>query len=322
MLLFVNTSTIASQLAAQRVGVVSRPELRRSGLTDRQVTGLVQRGELVVAHRGVFRVAGVADSLEARCAAACLAAGDGSAVDRETAAILHGLRSCQAGDGADRSAGPVCVAVPAHRRVQLRGVDVAYRAALPPSDTQRMTGFRLTTPTRTLIDCAAFLSPRELGFMVDEALRRRLTALPILRRRVVELGRAGRRGAGVIAEVLAERDGEIRGSNTFERDVRRSLRKAGLPKPVMQHCVILLDGSERYLDLAYPIDRVGIEAVSWMWHAQHSDWVADQERNNALAAVGWRMIGVTWQQRRDRPETIAAAVAAAIGTDIHGRAAG
>ena len=148
--------------------------------------------------------------------------------------------------------------------------------------------------------------------MVDDALRRRLTALPLLRRRVDAIGRAGRAGAGVMQSVLGERDGEVRGSNTFERDVRAALRSAGLPEPVTQHPVLLADGSKRFLDLAYPDARLGIEAVSWEWHAQRSDWAADQERNNGLAAIGWRMVGVTWDQRRHRPDSIASAVRAAL----------
>ena len=71
-----------------------------------------------------------------------------------------------------------------------------------------------------------------------------------------------------------------------------------------QHCVRLPGETDRFLDLAYPEAMVGIEAVSWTWHAQRSDWVKDRTRNNGLIAVGWRMVEITWEQRRRQPAQI------------------
>ena len=302
----------ASEIAAERNGIVARTELHAAGLSHRQIDGLLARGILVAAHRGVFRLRSVADSLVTRCTAAWVRAGDDAAVDRWSAAVLHGLRPEHDEGTSDASPSGVSLAIPEGRHVAIPGVDLVRRSGLSSLDTQQHAGFRVTTPTRTLIDIAELTSPRQLGFMVDDALRRRLTALPLLRRRVDAIGRAGRAGAGVMQSVLGERDGEVRGSNTFERDVRAALRSAGLPEPVTQHPVLLADGSKRFLDLAYPDALLGIEAVSWEWHAQRSDWAADQERNNGLAAIGWRMVGVTWDQRRHRPDSIASAVRAAL----------
>jgi len=110
--------------------------------------------------------------------------------------------------------------------------------------------------------------------VLDYALAQRL-----LRRGELIARSAGRRGAGVLAELLDERPSSTRpmGSD-FEVALFRALREAGLPLPVPQYRVLMADGSFVYLDFAYPEVHLAIEADSYLWHASLADWQRDRAR--------------------------------------------
>ena len=296
---------VASNVCAVTKGVATRQALRSAGLSEQQVTRLVARGILVPVHRGVLRFANVEESVISRSIAAVLVAGPGAAVDRWSAAMLHELE-------APDDSQPISIAIPLHRRVVVPGLSVVRRQDLERPDVGRLHGVHVTSVNRTLIDCAAIRTRVELSRMVDESLRTRRTALPLLRQRVEDLGTSGRSGASVMSAVLAERSGDTRPTNSFERSIATLLVRSGLPRPVAQYAVVLADGSTRYIDLAYAPQLVGIETDGWTWHAQRSDWAADQERSNQLTAQGWRILRVTDEQRRRRPATIVKAVADAL----------
>lgn len=98
--------------------------------------------------------------------------------------------------------------------------------------------------------------------------------------------------------------------SAFEARLFQEMRRAGLPLPARQHDVY--DESGRFVarvDFAYVEARLAIEAVGYRWHSGRDAWARDQSRCNALAAAGWRMVNVTWQDLRvgDFIETIRAA---------------
>jgi very-short-patch-repair endonuclease len=54
------------------------------------------------------------------------------------------------------------------------------------------------------------------------------------------------------------------------------------------------DGSEVFLDFAYPDVMLAIEADSYLWHASLADWQRDRARNNELVALGWSILPLTY----------------------------
>ena len=79
----------------------------------------------------------------------------------------------------------------------------------------------------------------------------------------------------------------------MERDTRALLARAGLPEPISQFEVVVLGGRSRFIDLAYPWVRIGIEVLGFQWHSSLTDWSSDQLRYNELAALGWLILRVT-----------------------------
>ena len=66
-------------------------------------------------------------------------------------------------------------------------------------------------------------------------------------------------------------------------------------------------------DFAYPDNKLAIEAVSYRWHSGRSAWARDQKRGNAIAALGWRTIAVTWEDLSEDPSGVVRRISQALG---------
>lgn len=75
----------------RRYGLITREDLRRLAISDRQATRLVQNGDLVRLHRAVFRLPGSPPSIQQQSLAACLAMGPRAVTSHLTAAALWGI---------------------------------------------------------------------------------------------------------------------------------------------------------------------------------------------------------------------------------------
>ena len=302
-----------SELALDGGGAFSREEALRAGLSRHQVDGCIARGLIVAVHRGVFRLAGQEPTFLLLCRAALLAGGLGAVVDRRSAAMVH-----QFIDVDDNV--PISIAVPSERRVAIPGLDVVRRTVLLSGDRTTVSGLSVTTAARTVIDCAGVCSIGSLNDLLDEGLRTGRTALPVVRREEEARERRGRKGARRLRDVLADHEGDVRSSNRFERDVSRILVENGLPVPVRQFEVVLVDGGKRYVDLAYPDALVGVEPAGYRWHSGRRQWATDLTRNNELIRLGWRLIPVTWEQRRTGRDAVVQTVRGALAAAGVGRA--
>jgi len=82
---------------------------------------------------------------------------------------------------------------------------------------------------------------------------------------------------------------------------------AGLPTPAIQPRI----GRYR-VDFAYPDARVAIEADGFRWHSSRQQFERDRARRNALTAMGWTVLHVTWEELSKRPGEVAAIVRATL----------
>lgn len=81
---------------------------------------------------------------------------------------------------------------------------------------------------------------------------------------------------------------------------------AGLPAPVPEHS---FEPSRRWrLDLAWPAARLALEVEGGIWtggrHTRGAGFLADMEKYNRLAVLGWRLLRCTPEQLL-LPETVA-----------------
>ena len=76
-----------------------------------------------------------------------------------------------------------------------------------------------------------------------------------------------------------------------------------VPQPVRQHWV-RVDGQPYRLDFAWPDQLVAVEADGYDTHGGRVAFVRDHRRMSALAAAGWRVLPVTWEQVTRSPATV------------------
>lgn len=144
-------------------------------------------------------------------------------------------------------------------------------------------GARVTNATRTLIDLAAGSSTATyLEKAIDEAVRRRLTSLSTLSRRIGELVGSGRVGSPMLRARLLDTGGD----SYLERRSLGLVRKAGLPRPTCQ-VVHQTDGQRiARVDFQFAGTNVIVEVSGRLGHISDSDRQRDARRRNALQQSG------------------------------------
>lgn len=288
--------------ARDRHGLLTTADLAGTA-TKRQRNTMLSTGQLVVVHRGVYRLATHAPTLDQRCLAACLAA-PGAAISGPTAGRLLGLRRVQT-DDIHIIAGYAIelVGVVAHRTTLLRDADVETRGDL-----------RILRPARLVCDLARFLDDHDLESVIEQVLERRLASIGTIRVLARSFITSGRDGSRRLARVLDGRPIWRRpvGSD-LELRLLRELRERGLAVET-QVPVVLDDTTRLLIDLAIPALRFGIEVDHVAWHGGRLDTQRDKARDRGLLRLGWRIARVTDSDIEHRLAPIADELAAIAGS--------
>ena len=235
---------------------------------------------------GVYRVAGVPPTWKQSLLAACFAWGDDVAISHRAAAALHEFVGFRSGE-------PELI-VPRKRERALPHL-VHRPRSLDKVDITEVESIPVTTPTRTLIDVASCVDADLLEETLDDALRRRLVSLRMMRRRMMELG-----ARKLLTKLVEERAHGVTESR-LETRVLRALRAAALPRPAIQPWI----GRYR-VDFAYLDARVIIECDGYKYHSGRRVFDADRKRLTALAAQGWIILHATWTTIDDVVQAVAA----------------
>jgi hypothetical protein len=292
-------------LAQTQHGVLSRQQALCEGLSPSAIDRRLVTGQWVRVFQGAYRLAGVQPTWEQTVMAGCLAAGADAVASHRSAATLLGM------PGAPRW---VEVTVPRPRQVSVAGVIAHRTRLLAPEDVAKLKGIPVTRAGRTIADLASFYSKAKLSPMLNYAVAQRLVT-----RAELEARATGRRHDDVLRELLDERPASARPMGSeIEASLFRGLREAGLPLPLPQYRVLMDDGSEVFLDFAYPDVKLAIEADSFVWHASLADWQRDRARNNDLIALGWSILPITWDLVMRSPAVAARQVRRARETRLAG----
>jgi len=172
-------------------------------------------------------------------------------------------------------------------------------------DRDRHEGIPITSVARTLIDLSGVLAADELEALLDHILAKRRVPLAYVRGRLEAIGTRGRRGAGTLAALLAERQGRRRHADSeFQRLFRRLLVEAGIELPAFEHPVRLSDGRMVFLDAFFEDRCLGIEIDSYIHHSTLTDWSRDRTRAAELVALGIRMMSITTVELRDDRDAV------------------
>jgi very-short-patch-repair endonuclease len=180
-------------------------------------------------------------------------------------------------------------------------------ATLRPDETARRSGIPVTTPTRTLFDLAGTVDVRILERACSEAIALRRVRPEELSRLHARHG--GRKGVGTLAEVLAI--GPTVTRSEAEERFLALVQKAGLPKPDVNVAVL-----GREVDFLWRPEQLVVEVDGFAFHASRRAFEADRLRDASLAAVGLRVVRVTWRQIVSEPHGVIARLAGALAVTL------
>src|SRR5215213_9847744 len=133
------------------------------------------------------------------------------------------------------------------------------------------------------------------GTRVDRADR--------LAARLRALTTSGRPGAGRLERLLLDRGDDPAAESRLETKVWLLLRDAPVPTPRRQSWVSTPGGRYR-LDFAWPELKLALECDGWAHHGTRVAFGKDRERLSELAAMGWRVLVVTWPMATRQPQRV------------------
>jgi predicted transcriptional regulator of viral defense system len=279
-----------AELASRQHGVVSRDQLRRLGIGDDAIDFRVRCGRLHRVRRGVYSVGHIVISREARRLASALTYGNDAAVSHRAAGAHWGLQQSTA----------IEVTVP--RRVRPRGTIRTHCLPLPPDEVTVHDGVPVTTVVRTIFDLSIY-GRRPVERAIHEAGSRRyadaLTLADLLERY------PNRKGSGVIRAVLGDRRAAIADTDSALEELFLSFLEArGLPVG-RTNAWIELPGRWIRGDHVYDEASVIVE-LDGGTHGTEYGRRADDRRDAAAQAEGWRVMRVSKYALINAPDEVEA----------------
>ena len=178
---------------------------------------------------------------------------------------------------------------------------IIHRAALSERDVTTKHGIPVTTPARTLIDLADVLPRRQLARALDEAAYLRLDVSGLQ-------PRPGRRGSGMLAELLAAHTpGSTRTRSQLEERMLTLCHRFGLPTPEVNATI---EGHEA--DFVWREERLLAETDGWAAHGTRTAFERDRTRDVDLLAAGWRVLRISHERLGREPDWVAERIAEAL----------
>ena len=283
------------QLGAGTQGLVTAAQMRAAGCDPRSPDRLVRvrRGvyattELPPLPRHLVTGDGVSPVYVAHVRAALLSLGPTAVARGRTSAALRGWGMLVEPTRA------VEIAVPhGLPRQDPPGVDLRQRRSLVAERVVVLAG---TAPLPTLsavhtaLECCLARPLLEAVVLVDSALRSRQVSLPELQCAAADL--SGRRDAARARTVLSLCDP---GSGSVLESVQRVRMVLGDLTGFRTQAVLRTASGGGYLrvDFCFDDQRLVIEVDGHKWHP---DPRLDRARDNALTALGWRVLRYSWAE--------------------------
>ena len=225
----------------------------------------------------------------------CLALGDGGALSYLSAARAHGW------DVLHLPLLPHVTVRPNDRRSRSTARFLHYAAL-----TEEELHDAMTSPVRTVLDCARTLSVPQGLAVADSALRSG-TLFP----EELVAAAADYRGPGARRARLVCARADERSANPFESALRGHLLVDGLTSFQPQH-LVRGPGLMVVVDLADPDRRVALEADGYGVHGTRRAFARDLARHDELQSAGWVTRRFAWEHVMQRPAWVVTQVRCAL----------
>lgn len=258
-------------------------------LTGRQaLRAALARGDVTRLARGRYALAGAPDPFVSAIALAGTVSHSSAAEHWKMGVVMRPLRPH--------------VTIGRHRRgIKDRRADVHW-ADLRDDE---VVG-QVTSPLRTVLDCARTLPFGEALAIADSALRLELVGPTELLAAAQSLRGGGR---GRVLRVAQAAD--LRAASALESLLRAILITSGITGFVPQ-LVISADGLFARVDLGHAVLRIVLEADSFEHHGHRAALARDCRRYDELVVRGWLVLRFAWEHVVCEPDWVAAMVAAAV----------
>lgn len=291
-------------IAAGNHGLVTRAQLLTAGLRPGQIDHRLASGRLERVQPEVYRAGGSPPSTAQQLVAACLASGPLAGASHRAACACWGVSLPETP--------PDEIIVPYRSSPELTDVIVHRSLDLEPSHLTIHDGVPVTTPTRTIADLGAVEPWWRVERALEQMLVAGLTTIEEVRAFREQHARKGRRGLGVLGQVLDRRGlGDRTPESVLEAMLATLLAEHGVEMPEYQHEVVF-GGRRRVIDFAYPRFRIAIEVLGFEPHTRRTVFEDDCVRGNELALHGWLVLEFTWNDVLNRPEYVATVVRRAL----------
>ncbi len=270
-------------------GLFSTRQALRAGFSEAEVLARLRRGRWVRISRGVLRDTNHEVSADDRLLLAMLQAGPQAVVARRSAATVLGLDLLE--DPPHHE-----IAVPDLPRKAPNGL---IRADLRKDEVVVVGLLRITTASRTLLDCAATLPLVPAVVLVDSAYRAgwvtpaELDAEWRSRRNL-----RGRRAARRALDLADPASG-----SAPETEFRLLVLDNLLPSPTSQYEVFVDGRLVGRVDFAWPEFRLLAEIDGYEYHSGRTPFQKDRTRWNDLTA-DWTVLVFTPEDIRQRPHEV------------------
>jgi len=180
---------------------------------------------------------------------------------------------------------------------------VHYSRTLRPEHLSEVDAIPVTTPARTICDLALEMEARHLREIMARAIRDGLTDVTELFAVMDSTGRTV--GASRARRALASLDSTTAASRSHaELRAKAILERAGLPPPQVGWPVMNGGRVVAEVDLAYPDVKVGIEIDGFVWHSSPQQKQRDEDRQNLLVALGWRIVRFSVERLDTNPSLL------------------
>jgi very-short-patch-repair endonuclease len=243
--------TQLARWAAAQWGNVTRAQIRAARFSDREVDGMVLRGELHRRHRGVYAYGPPLPAPEATWAAALLAAGLGSALSHTASLAVRGLITPR---------GVTEVTAPTQRR----GDETLkiHQGQLEQSEVEVIEGLRTTSVPRMLLELAAANWP--IAKLTHEATAGRHCSLAAIR--AYAAANEGHKGAPALRAALNQQHTRSGGERKLHAFLTRGGWRHTMNFPIG---AINVDAFLHDLNIAIELDHPETHGTSWAQQRDH-----------------------------------------------------
>jgi hypothetical protein len=265
---------------------------------------LQRHGALDRLSSDVLRVVGAPETWQQRVLAAVWSGGRRCFATATTAGALHRF------DGYEVGRLPIEVILPeTHRSFEWRDTKVHHSKWLHDDETVIIDGIPCVDAVHAWLTLCAYQPQYLVEEALDSAERDGVIDRVLLLDRLAKWRESGRNGVINAATILEGREAVGATPHTkLERRLLRVLSDAGIRVPVCQYWVIRPDGSDAYIDAAWPEIRYGAEVDGHGSHATRRQRAKDNVRQNALLMKDFELSRFTWEQVDKQPGYVAATI--------------